>query len=136
MAIESYRDQVRLLLDILPLVMEEADFALKGGTAINLFEWDKPRLSVDIDLTFLPLLGRDESLNAISVALERIKARIEERLAGTKVIKPLQGGEQMEVKLHCQRQRTQVKIEVNPTLRGHLMPLRDMPCSDGVQEQF
>lgn len=136
MATESYRDQVRLLLDILPLVMEEADFALKGGTAINLFEWDMPRLSVDIDLTFLPLLGRDESLNAISGALERIKARIEERLAATKVIKPPQGGEQMEVKLHCQRQRTQVKIEVNPTLRGHLMPLRDMPCSDGVQEQF
>lgn len=48
---EPYRDQVRLLLDILPLVMAEPAFALKGGTAINLFEWNLPRLSVDIDLT-------------------------------------------------------------------------------------
>lgn len=55
MATEQYRDQVRLLLDVLPLVMAEPVFALKGGTAINLFEWDLPRLSVDIDLTYLPV---------------------------------------------------------------------------------
>lgn len=42
---EPYRGQVRLLLDILQLVMAEPVFALKGGTAINLFEWDLPRLS-------------------------------------------------------------------------------------------
>lgn len=48
MATDQYRDQVRLLLDVLPLVMAEPAFALKGGTAINLFEWDLPRLSVDI----------------------------------------------------------------------------------------
>ena len=136
MATEAYRDQVRLLLDVLPLVMEEAVFALKGGTAINLFEWDMPRLSVDIDLTYLPTQGRDESLAAISSALDRVAASIERRLAPTKVTKPVQGGERMEVKLNCQRRRTQVKIEVNPTLRGHLMPVRLMPCSDSVQDQF
>jgi len=127
MATETYRDQVRLLLDVLPLVMEEAIFALKGGTAINLFEWDMPRLSVDIDLTYLPTQGREESLAAISSALDRVAANIERRLAPSKVTKPAQGGEQMEVKLNCQRQRTQVKIEVNPTLRGHLMPVRVIP---------
>lgn len=116
--------------------MEEDAFALKGGTAINLFEWDLPRLSVDIDLTYLPTLGREESLAAISEALNRIAARIEQRLAATRVTKPVQGSERMEVKLHCQRQRTQVKIEVNPTLRGHLMPIRDMPCSEKVQDEF
>ena len=136
MAIEAYRDQVRLLLDILPLVIEETVFALKGGTAINLFEWEMPRLSVDIDLTYLPTQGRDESLAAISSSLDRVAASIERRLAPTKVTKPVQGGERMEVKLHCQRQRTQVKIEVNPTLRGHLLPVRNMPCSDSVQDEF
>ncbi len=136
MATEAYRDQVRLLLDVLPLVMGESVFALKGGTAINLFEWDMPRLSVDIDLTYLPTQGRDESLAAISSALDRVAASIERRLAPTRVTKPAQGGERMEVKLNCQRQRTQVKIEVNPTLRGHLMPVRAMSCSDNVQEQF
>ena len=48
---ETYRAQVRLLLEVLPLIAEEDAFALKGGTAINPFERDLPRLSVDIDLT-------------------------------------------------------------------------------------
>jgi predicted nucleotidyltransferase component of viral defense system len=55
MARERYVDQVRLLVDILPAVAAEEDFALKGGTAINLFYRDLPRLSVDVDLTFLPI---------------------------------------------------------------------------------
>lgn len=69
MTVEAYRDQVKLLLDILPLVMDEEVFALKGGTALNLFEWDLPRLSVDIDLTYIPNHERAESLKAISEAL-------------------------------------------------------------------
>jgi hypothetical protein len=51
-----YREQVSLLLRVLPIVGREEVFALKGGTAINLFVRDLPRLSVDIDLTFLPLV--------------------------------------------------------------------------------
>lgn len=136
MSTELYRDQVKLLLDILPLVMEEEVFALKGGTAINLFEWELPRLSVDIDLTYLPNQGREESLQAISKALERIAAEIERRLPPTRITKPVQGKERMEVKLNCQRFRTQVKIEVNPTLRGHIMPTRVMDCSEQVQQEF
>lgn len=52
---ETYRSQVRLLLDVLPIIAEEKDLALKGGTAINLFVRNLPRLSVDIDLTYLPI---------------------------------------------------------------------------------
>lgn len=133
---EPYRDQVRLLLDILPLVMAEPVFALKGGTAINLFEWDLPRLSVDIDLTYLPNHDRKASLDAIGEALARIGTEIERRLPPTRVTQARQGGEGMEVKLNCQRVRTHVKIEVNPSLRGHLLPVRDLACSDQVQEQF
>jgi hypothetical protein len=40
-----------LLVEVLPVVAGEPCFALKGGTAINLFVRDLPRLSVDIDLT-------------------------------------------------------------------------------------
>lgn len=133
---EPYREQVRLLLDILPLVMTEPAFALKGGTAINLFEWDLPRLSVDIDLTYLPNHDRKELLAAIGEALARIGAEIERRLPPTRVTRARQGDEGMEVKLNCQRVRTQVKIEVNPSLRGHLLPVRNLVCSDQVQEQF
>jgi hypothetical protein len=52
--------QVVLLVELLPLVAREPCFALKGGTAINLFVRDLPRLSVDIDLTYLPIEGREE----------------------------------------------------------------------------
>lgn len=136
MAADTYRDQVKLLLDILPLVMDEDVFALKGGTAINLFEWDLPRLSVDIDLTYLPNHDRAESLAAIRAALSRIAAEIERRLPPTKITMPIQGVEHMEVKLNCQRLRTQVKIEVNPSLRGHILPVRIMSCTDKVQTEF
>ena len=62
---EMYQRQVRLLIRVLPHVAEEICFALKGGTAINLFMRDMPRLSVDIDLTYLPVAPREESLSAI-----------------------------------------------------------------------
>jgi predicted nucleotidyltransferase component of viral defense system len=56
--LDAYRQQAALLVRVLPFVATEADFALKGGTAINLFIRDLPRLSVDIDLTFLPIADR------------------------------------------------------------------------------
>lgn len=55
MARETYEAQVSLLVRILPYVAKEEIFALKGGTAINLFYRDLPRLSIDIDLTYLPI---------------------------------------------------------------------------------
>jgi hypothetical protein len=72
---EIYRRQVALLIRVLPLVTEEACFALKGGTAINLFVRDLPRLSVDIDLTYLAA-PRAQSLAAINAAMKRIAGRI------------------------------------------------------------
>jgi predicted nucleotidyltransferase component of viral defense system len=63
---ESYKSQVDLLLAILPLVAEEPCFALKGGTAINLFVRDMPRLSVDIDLTYIRIQSREDSLQVFS----------------------------------------------------------------------
>ena len=70
---EAYRAQVRLLLDVLPIIAEEKDLALKGAAAINLFVRNLPRLSVDIDLTYLPMDGRDAAIANISAALLRIK---------------------------------------------------------------
>ena len=71
---DIYKRQVALLIRVLPLVTEEACFALKGGTAINLFVRDLPRLSVDIDLTYLPVALRPESLADVDAAMKRIKA--------------------------------------------------------------
>jgi hypothetical protein len=53
--LEAYKYQVEILLDVLPFIQEDSRFSLKGGTAINLFYRSMPRLSVDIDLTYLPI---------------------------------------------------------------------------------
>ena len=74
MARENYAAQVALLVRILPYVAKEEIFTLQGGTAINLFYRDLPRLSVDIDLTYLPLTDRAESLVEINDAMDRIAA--------------------------------------------------------------
>lgn len=74
---DAYKKQVRLLLDVLPEVAKEVCFAMHGGTAINFFVRDMPRLSVDIDLTYVEITERDETLERINAALTRIKERIE-----------------------------------------------------------
>jgi len=75
-----YREQVALLLRVLPIVGREEVFALKGGTAINLFVRDLPRLSVDIDLTFLPLVERDEARVGIRNALQNVAAAVKNQI--------------------------------------------------------
>lgn len=69
---EVFTAQVALLVRVLPHVAAETCFALKGGTAINLFIRDMPRLSVDIDLVYLPIEDREVSLQGIRSALSRI----------------------------------------------------------------
>lgn len=68
--IDAYKKQVRLLLDVLPEVAKETCFAMHGGTAINLFVRDMPRLSVDIDLTYVEIAERNETLEGINSITE------------------------------------------------------------------
>ena len=82
---EDYRRQVALLIRVLPFVAEQQVFALKGGTAINLFVRDLPRLSVDIDLTYLPVAGRPESLADIDAAMKRIAEHVRKGLPESRV---------------------------------------------------
>ena len=72
MIASKYRAQVDLLLQVLPYVAREEIFVLKGGTAINLFVREMPRLSVDIDLTYLPFDPRDIALQNIQGGLGRV----------------------------------------------------------------
>jgi hypothetical protein len=76
MANAIYRKQVALLVRTLPLIAEQDCFALKGGTGINLFVRDMPRLSVDIDLAYLPISDRETALGNIDAALRSIETRI------------------------------------------------------------
>ncbi len=130
-----YIHQVALLVAILPLVEEEECFALKGGTAINLFFQDMPRLSVDIDLTYLPVEDRTTSLVNIGSALSRIAERVRKILKGTmvEVLKNTQGNI---LKLMVVRQGARVKVEVSPVLRGSLFAASSLDISPSVEERF
>ncbi len=131
----KYKEQVDLLLQVLPYVAKEEMFALKGGTAINLFVRDMPRLSVDIDLTYLPLDDRAEALKNIQDGLNRIKADIERNIQGVTVQTiSLKGG--TDVKLHCQGQNAQIKIEVNTITRGNVFSTELMQVVESVQNEF
>lgn len=131
MTLDRYVRQVALLVRTIPEIAEEANFALKGGTAINLFVRNLPRLSVDIDLVYLPVAEREESLAAVKAGLERIAARVEKR-PGLRA-KPLAGnGTKMEVSGGAVR----VLIEANPVIRGTVFEAELRPVTPRVEEQF
>lgn len=131
---ERYRQQVALLMRVLPHVAEESCFALKGGTAINLFIRDMPRLSVDIDLTYLPVEPRKDSLANINAAMARIKERISKALRGSQITESTVEG--TITKLHIRLDNAQIKIEVTPVLRGCVYVPEVRSVSDTVEAEF
>jgi predicted nucleotidyltransferase component of viral defense system len=133
---EQYRRQVALLVETIPLVAAETDFALKGGTAINLFVRDMPRLSVDIDLTYLPVAERAASLAAIDAGMRRIAASIRGKLPGTQVTEVLNLRENIVTKLALRRANAQIKIEVTPVLRGSVFSPEIRAVSQAVEDAF
>ncbi len=127
---EKYMKQVALLVKCLPFIEKEECFAIKGGTAINLFCFDLPRLSVDIDLVYLPIENRTDSYAHIQAALGRISYRLE-RLG----LHVHTSGNQ-ELKLIVADDRSEIKIEPNYTLRGSLYPVRNMELCPKAQAFF
>jgi len=117
-----YFRQAELLLRVLPLVDREAVFALKGGTAINFFFRDLPRVSVDIDLVYLPVGERDLSIREISDALVRISRNVESRIPGTKIVPKKIKGSDLWSGCSVQREDATIKIEPNLVMRGSLFP--------------
>ncbi|CEG06942.1 hypothetical protein BN961_00323 [Afipia felis] len=131
---EIYRRQVSLLVRILPLIAEERCFALKGGTAINLFVRDMPRLSVDIDLTYLPVKPRADSLAEIDAAMKRISKRISQSIAGAQVTEHQQEGAL--TWMLARSDGVQIKLEVTPVLRGCVFEPQTLSVSKTVEEEF
>ncbi len=119
-----------MLLDVLPFVNQEDCFALHGGTAINLFIRNMPRLSVDIDLTYCRVQNREESLLEIYNALQRIKNKIE-KISGITVQHQVNN-----FKLIASSQKAQIKIEVNPVGRGLIAPAQKLPLCERAQFEF
>jgi predicted nucleotidyltransferase component of viral defense system len=131
---KRYEAQVRLLIRCLPVISRYSCFALKGGTAINLFIRDLPRISVDIDLTYLLLKPRDEALAEISDTLLSIGHDIERLLPEARVRASRDGG--YAIRLQVSATDAVIKIEPNLILRGAVHPFQSMDLCQAAQEQF
>lgn len=127
---EKYIKQVALLVKCLPIIATEECFAIKGGTAINLFFMNLPRLSVDIDLVYLPIESRDTTYQNINQALERISQKLQK--IGLKVT----SNRKNEQKLICSDGVSDIKIEPNYTLRGYVFEPQLMELCPKAQDLF
>lgn len=130
-----YFPQVALIIDLLPLIREETCFALKGGTAINLFLRDLPRLSVDIDLTYLQRETRNDALTNIGASLEQVAGRIEATMPGVAITRLVDKQGNL-LKLQFERQGVRVIAEVSPVLRGTVLEPVMMDVSSTVQAEL
>ena len=119
---------------LIPIVARETCFALKGGTAINLFVRNLPRLSVDIDLMYLPVNERPEASADIDAAMKRIKAAALAELPGARIPENVHDGAIL--RLLVMAEGTQVKIEVSPVLRGVVHEPATIPVTEAVEEVF
>jgi len=118
---QTWLDTARLLTQVAPLVLVDNTFALKGGTAINLFIRDMPRLSVDLDLVFPDYtLSRDEALARINEAIRQAAERLKKSRFQTYTPAAAAG----ETKLLVRRDSIQIKVEVNFVMRGTVQPVR------------
>jgi len=126
-----YNSQVALLLSVLPEVAKETCFALHGGTAINLFVRNMPRLSVDLDLTYIPVENRTDTLQNITQALARIMFNIKRILPNVQAILQHEN-----LKLQVTSNNAQVKIEVNQAIRGVIDNAKRMELCDVAQDKF
>ena len=129
---QVYLDTARLLTQVAPLVFADNIFALKGGTAINLFVRDMPRLSVDLDLVFVDhRLDRDEALARINEAIRSAVDRLKKRGFQTHAATAADAGE---TKLFVRRDKLEVKVEVNFVLRGTVHPVRPASLTSKAKE--
>lgn len=131
-----FSNQVQLLVASLPQVHKEDCFALKGGTAINLFIRDMPRLSVDIDLAYIPIENRENSLIRIDAALRNIGSNIERYIPNTKVTANRMHKLPFCNRIQVVKDSSLIKIEVTPVLRGSIHPPELMSLSSTVENEF
>lgn len=130
----QYIDIVRLLLAVAPVIFESPRFALKGGTALNLFVQDLPRLSVDIDVVFTDhVMEREAALIAIGDDLQTAKAKLE-RMGYSATIRKTQKGD--EAKLLVADQASQIKVEVNFVFRGTLLAVTQRALVSSARDLF
>lgn len=130
-----YYKQVQLLMQVLPFVAKQTCFALKGGTAINLFVREFPRLSIDIDLVYLPMKGRDEALQEICEALDAISVDLKAAFKDVD-LREAYTAKRDALRLIVARKSVQIKVELSPVLRGTVHEPQLMEVCAAVEDEF
>ncbi|PIR10222.1 MAG: hypothetical protein COV52_09695 [Gammaproteobacteria bacterium CG11_big_fil_rev_8_21_14_0_20_46_22] len=133
---EEYKNQLSLLLKILPCLKGQDGFVVKGGTAINLFYRDFPRISVDIDLTYTNIENRESTVENMNRLLNEFGALIIKRVPNAKLNKQLSKNKDYIVKLMVSDKKSIVKIEPNFVLRGTIFDANRLPVSKKVTQEF
>ncbi len=132
----SYNKQAELLLSILPLINREPDFALKGGTAINYFIRNLPRISVDIDLTYLPLTSRETALTAITDKLQYLSELIKKTYPGSLITGKRINKTRFLKGIIIRYNDVTVKVEPNLIIRGSVYPPQIISLSKKAEQLF
>jgi len=129
--------QADLVVQLIPVVNAETCFALKGGTAINFFVRNFPRLSVDIDLVYVPVEDRATTLRGINAALQRMADKIRRSMPTAQVTERKLAGQNIVVKLTVRVPNVgEVKIEPNTVLRGVVHPTTELTLVSRAVEVF
>lgn len=128
--------QADLLVRILPEIAREPDFALHGGTALNFFIRDLPRLSVDIDLTYLPIESREASLAKITTKLKALAQRLRKILPAVRVEEKAGETKGILAKLLVNQKGALVKIEPNQVIRGTVFSCEEHDLCKEAQKLF
>lgn len=127
--------QAELMLRTISHISLEKCFALKGGTAINLFLRDLPRLSVDVDLTYIPIEQREKSLSEINLALDRICKSIAKAMPRAKIQLSYSSNKEIS-KIFIREEEVQIKIEPNFVIRGTVFPCVESSLSKKAEDLF
>lgn len=128
--------QTKLLVKTLEAIKDDPNLALKGGVAINYFHNDLPRLSVDIDLTYLPIKNREDTLKDITDSIVRMKEKLDSNsqqiIATPKFLK----SENVAPTIRVSKEGVDIKVEINTVVRGSIYPPKQMSLSNAAQEEF
>ncbi len=127
----KYKNQVALLLEAIEPALDDSRLALKGGTAINLFIMNMPRLSVDLDVTYVPVTGREEFLSSIEDVFKNMEKRLKHY--SPQLIRTTEG---IPKQCRISQGKTEVKIEINLILRGTVFPPEVKTLCEKAQQEF
>lgn len=132
----SFYNQAELMLRCLAPLDQHRNFALKGGTALNFFIFNLPRLSVDIDLVYLPEKNHEDGLKAISNELELLGGKIKSLIPNSKIQKMIQKNSKLIHKINVIRGDHEVTIEPNLVIRQTLKKPKTLGIVRRAEELF